>query len=60
MLISCEPGLYGEFKATIDGKTYHEKIGIRIEDDLLITKDGFRNISQNIPKTVADLEKLMA
>ena len=59
MLISCEPGLYGEFKATIDGKTYHEKIGIRIEDDLLITKDGFRNISQNIPKTVADLEKLM-
>ena len=60
MLISCEPGLYGEFEATIDGKKYREKIGIRIEDDLLITKDGFRNISQNIPKTVADLEKLMA
>jgi len=60
MLISCEPGLYGEFEATIDGKKYREKIGIRIEDDLLITKDSFRNISQNIPRTVADLEKLMA
>ena len=59
MLISCEPGLYGEFKATIDGKTYREKIGIRIEDDLLITKDGFRNISENIPKTVKDLEALL-
>ena len=59
MLISCEPGLYGEFKATIGGKTYREKIGIRIEDDLLITKDGFRNISKDIPKTVDDLERLM-
>ena len=59
MLISCEPGLYGEFKATIGGKTFREKIGIRIEDDLLITKDGFRNISKDIPKTVDDLERLM-
>lgn len=59
MLISCEPGLYGEFKATLGGKTYREKIGIRIEDDLLITKDGFRNISEDIPKTVDDLEQLM-
>jgi Xaa-Pro aminopeptidase len=59
MLISCEPGLYGEFKATIGGKTYREKIGIRIEDDLLITKDGFRNISAAIPKEIADLESLI-
>ena len=59
MLISCEPGLYGEFKATIGGNTYREKIGIRIEDDLLITKNGFRNISEDIPKTVDDLERLM-
>ena len=59
MLISCEPGLYGEFSATINGKRYREKIGIRIEDDLLITKDGFRNISKNIPKTIDELESLM-
>lgn len=59
MLISCEPGLYGEFKATIGGKTYREKIGIRIEDDLLITREGFRNISKDIPKEIADLESLI-
>lgn len=59
MLISCEPGLYGEFKATIGGKTYRENIGIRIEDDLLIVKGGFRNISINIPKSVEELETLI-
>ncbi|PWJ62533.1 MULTISPECIES: Xaa-Pro peptidase family protein [unclassified Fibrobacter] len=59
MLISCEPGLYGEFSATIGGKKYVEKIGIRIEDDLLLTKNGFENISANIPKSVKDLERLI-
>lgn len=59
MLISCEPGLYGEFWAVIDGVKFHEKIGIRIEDDLLITRDGFKNISENIPKSVEELESLI-
>ncbi len=60
MLISCEPGLYGEFTATIDGKRYCEKIGIRIEDDLLITEKGFENISKHLPREVADIEMLMS
>ena len=59
MLISCEPGLYGDFSATIDGKRYRESIGIRIEDDLLITKSGFENISMHIPREVDEIEKLM-
>jgi len=59
MLISCEPGLYGEFTATIDGVRYREKMGIRIEDDLLLTNTGFVNISRNIPKEIAEIEKLM-
>ena len=59
MLISCEPGLYGKFTATIDGKRYRESIGIRIEDDLLITKSGFENISMHIPREVDEIEKLM-
>ena len=46
-------------EATIGGKRYREKIGIRIEDDLLITKSGFVNISRNIPREIADIEKLM-
>ena len=59
MLISCEPGLYGDFTATIDGVCYRESIGIRIEDDLLITKSGFENISEHIPRTIEDIEALM-
>jgi len=59
MLISCEPGLYGEFAAVIGGKRYRQKIGIRIEDDLLITRDGFENISKHIPRTIAEIERLI-
>ena len=59
MMISCEPGLYGTFSATIGGKRYCEKIGIRIEDDLLITKTGHVNLSRRIPKTVEEIEALM-
>lgn len=59
-LISNEPGIYGEFKIKLSGKTYDEEIGIRIEDNLLITKTGCRNMSRKIPKSVAEIERLMA
>ena len=59
MLISCEPGLYGEFSGKFGGKRLSAKIGIRVEDDLLITKEGFRNLSESIPKSVEELERLM-
>ena len=50
MVITDEPGLYIE----------DEGIGIRIEDDLLITEDGAVNLSADIPKTVEEIEKIMA
>lgn len=59
-LISNEPGLYGAFRIKLNGKTYDEEIGIRIEDNLLITKTGCRNMSRKIPKSVAEIERLMA
>jgi Xaa-Pro aminopeptidase len=59
-LISNEPGLYGKFKIKLNGKTYDEEIGIRIEDNLLITETGCRNMSRKIPKAVAEIERLMA
>jgi Xaa-Pro aminopeptidase len=52
MLISNEPGLYGNFEIEIDGILYREDIGIRIEDDLLITKTSCENLSVNIPKEI--------
>ena len=59
-MISNEPGLYGEFRLRLNGKTYDEKIGIRIEDNLVMTSDGCINLSSKIPKTIKQIEKLMA
>ncbi|MCH8158224.1 MAG: aminopeptidase P N-terminal domain-containing protein [Nitrospinae bacterium] len=58
-LISNEPGLYGEFHIRLNGRVYEEQIGIRLEDNLLITRTGCRNLSQSIPKTVEQIERLM-
>ena len=49
MIITDEPGLYIE----------EEKIGIRIEDDILVTEDGYVNLSKNIIKSVEDIENYM-
>ncbi len=59
-LISNEPGLYGSFRIRLNGRLYDEEIGIRIEDNLLITKTGCKNLSSSIPKTVRQIEKLMS
>ena len=50
MVITNEPGLY------ID----EEEIGIRIEDDLLITADGCEVLSEAVPRTTEEIEALMA
>ena len=34
-------------------------IGMRIEDDVLVTADGLRNISESIPRTIDDIESAM-
>ena len=58
-MLSDEPGLYGHFKIKMNGKMYDEWIGIRIEDDLLVTGRGCENLSVKIPKTVAAIESAM-
>ena len=59
-LISNEPGLYGSFKIRLNGKTYDEELGIRLEDNLLITASGCRNLSSGIPREISEIEGLMA
>lgn len=49
MIISNEPGLY----------IAKEKIGIRIEDDLLISEDGCINLTKDIIKEVDEIEEFM-
>ncbi len=40
-------------------ETYKDFGGIRIEDDVLVTADGYRVLGKPIPKTVAEIEALM-
>ncbi len=41
-------------------ETYKNFGGIRIEDDVLVTADGYRVLGKPIPKTVAEIEELMS
>lgn len=59
-LISNEPGIYGDFKIKLNGKTYDQAIGIRVEDNLLIQNKHCKNLSTGCPKTIKDLESIMA
>ena len=56
-MISNEPGLYGYFEWQIEGKTYAQHIGIRLEDDLLVTNAGCLNLT-TCPKSMAEIEAL--
>ncbi len=57
MVITIEPGLY---VAEDDGNAPAELrgVGVRIEDDILVTPDGHKNLTIEIPKQPAELEKL--
>ncbi len=59
MVLTVEPGLYFSSKTKgLDKKWWG--IGIRIEDDVLITKKGNQVLSSGAPKQVDKIEKLMA
>lgn len=49
MIFAVEPGIYIK----------DENIGIRIEDDVLITESGIEILSRNIPKTIEEIEAAM-
>ena len=57
--ISNEPGLYGRFTLKWRGRRYDEMLGIRIEDNLLITKTGCLNLSLSIPREIKTIESRM-
>ncbi len=57
MVLTVEPGLY--FAETASGGAERLRgIGVRIEDDVLVTETGYEVLTAAIPKEVADLERL--
>jgi Xaa-Pro aminopeptidase len=57
MVLTIEPGLYvGEFLADID-PAWHG-IGVRIEDDVLVTADGCEVLTAAAPKAIDEIEAL--
>jgi Xaa-Pro aminopeptidase len=59
MVFTIEPGLY----ISTDDKTVHEKwrgIGIRTEDDILVTKDGHKVLTDKLARSADEIEAIMA
>lgn len=59
MVFTVEPGLYIPWNDEQAAPEYRG-IGVRIEDNILMTNSGFENLTQAAPKEIADIEALMA
>jgi len=59
MVLTVEPGLYIAPNAKGVAKKWRG-IGIRIEDDVLVTKDGYQVLTEHVPKQADEIEQLMA
>ena len=49
MVFTCEPGIY----------IREENLGIRLENDILITRNGNEDLMKNIPVEAGEIEELM-
>ena len=58
MVLTVEPGLYFQEDDLLVPEELRG-IGIRIEDDILVTADGWENLSAALPRTSADVEEWM-
>ena len=59
MVMTIEPGIYIPANDTnVDEKW--RGIAVRIEDNVLVTEHGFENLTVNAPKTIDEIESLMA
>ena len=58
MVTTVEPGIYISSSSNVDDKW--KGIGIRIEDDILVTADGNENLTAFVPSNPTEIEALMA
>ena len=60
MIVTVEPGLYfASWREDIDIPKKYSGIGIRIEDDVLITEDGPLVLTDGCPKTIDEIESIV-
>lgn len=59
MIFTIEPGLYFHADDLL-APEHFRGIGVRIEDDVLVTKDGVENLSAKLPRTPEEVERWMA
>ena len=57
MVFTVEPGIYINASDAVDKKWWN--IGVRIEDNVLVTKSGCEVLTRDIPKTIEDVERCM-
>jgi Xaa-Pro aminopeptidase len=57
MVFTIEPGIYISPDAK-DVPAEYLGIGVRIEDDILVTDSGFENLTADIPKQPEDVERV--
>jgi Xaa-Pro aminopeptidase len=57
MVMTVEPGIYVPEGSPCDKEYWN--IGVRIEDDVLITENGLRVLSAGAPKTIEEIEALI-
>eukprot|EP00761_Pharyngomonas_kirbyi_P000809 gb/GECH01000810.1/.p1 GENE.gb/GECH01000810.1/~~gb/GECH01000810.1/.p1 ORF type:complete len:573 (+),score=161.43 gb/GECH01000810.1/:1-1719(+) len=58
-VITVEPGIYVSADNPHVANEAFKGIGIRIEDDILITEDGYENLTQDVPKEPDEIEELI-
>ena len=58
MVLTVEPGIYVP-PDDKDAPAKYRGIGIRIEDDVLVTEDGNRNLTSKVPKNADEIEAIM-
>jgi Xaa-Pro aminopeptidase len=59
MVLTVEPGIYIQPDDELFPEHYRG-IGIRIEDDVVVTADGYRNLSEKLPRHPDEVEAWMA
>ena len=60
MVLTVEPGLYfGSWRPDVDCPERYANIGIRIEDDVLVTDEDPDVLTKRCPKTIADIEGIV-